>query len=163
MGILRILRKHSHCKFRKLKKHWQKTFETWGPLTLHASPWEPSLGNLYLGTYNEMSGSAPKPLLWLTKPKHSAVDKKMLNLKGNLHTTTACTIGTSCFFPCIRFWLRIRFQMLRITPCYVAVKTTATQYSAKAGDHSTQNSRPRSASSCKYTWRPCLLHIPCQP
>ena len=59
---------------------------TWEPLlgNLYLGTWEPLLGNLYLGTFtwnlgtlgewvSELLRSAPKPLLWLKTPKHSAV------------------------------------------------------------------------------------------
>ena len=57
---------------------------TWEPGNLYLGTWEPLLGNLYLGTFTwnlgtlgewvlELLRSAPKPLLWLKTPKHSAV------------------------------------------------------------------------------------------
>ena len=74
---------------------------TWEPLlgNLYLGPWEPLLGNLYLGTFTwepllgnlgtftwnlgtlgewvlELLRSAPKPLLWLKTPKHSAVGEQ---------------------------------------------------------------------------------------
>ena len=76
---------------------------TWEPLlgNLYLGPWEPLLGNLYLGTWEpylgtltwnlgtlgewvlELLRSAPKPLLWLKTPKHSAVGEK----NGSLSST----------------------------------------------------------------------------
>ena len=58
-----------------------------GNLYLGTFNWEPLLGNLYLGTWEPLLGnlgesvlellrSAPKPLLWLKTPKHSAVGEK---------------------------------------------------------------------------------------
>ena len=60
---------------------------TWEPLlgNLYLGPWEPLLGNLGTFTWNlgtlgewvlELLRSAPKPLLWLKTPKHSAVGEK---------------------------------------------------------------------------------------
>ena len=60
---------------------------TWEPGNLYLGTWEPLLGNLYLGTFTwnlgtlgesvlELLRSAPKPLLWLKTPKHSAVGEK---------------------------------------------------------------------------------------
>jgi len=62
---------------------------TWEPLlgNLGTFAWEP--GNLYLGTFTwnlgtlgewvlELLRSAPKPLLWLKTPKHSAVGEKSM-------------------------------------------------------------------------------------
>ena len=62
-------------------------WEPWEPLlgNLGTFTWEP--GNLYLGTFTwnlgtlgewvlELLRSAPKPLLWLKTPKHSAVGEK---------------------------------------------------------------------------------------
>ena len=100
--------------------------------TLGTFTWEP--GNLYLGTFTwnlgtlgewvlELLRSAPKPLLWLKTPKHSAVGKMekrerkidevsvsfsvfLLNLKQKLHPKTclllcACgcvgTLSSHCF------------------------------------------------------------------
>ena len=85
---------------------------TWEPLlgTLGTFTWEPLLGNLYLGTFTwepgnlylgtltwslgtlgewvlELLRSAPKPLLWLKTPKHSAVGEKAFlsfQLKGSM-------------------------------------------------------------------------------
>ena len=64
-------------------------WEPWEPLlgNLGTFTWEPLLGNLYLGTFTwnlgtlgewvlELLRSAPKPLLWLKTPKHSAVGEK---------------------------------------------------------------------------------------
>ena len=62
---------------------------TWEPLlgNLYLGPWEPLLGNLGTFTWNlgtlgewvlELLRSAPKPLLWLKTPKHSAVGEKAL-------------------------------------------------------------------------------------
>ena len=63
---------------------------TWDPgnLCLGTFTWEP--GNLYLGTFTwnlgtlgewvlELLRSAPKPLLWLKTPKHSAVGEKPMS------------------------------------------------------------------------------------
>ena len=67
---------------------WGNLEETWEPLlgNLGTFTWEP--GNLYLGTFTwnlgtlgewvlELLRSAPKPLLWLKTPKHSAVGEKV--------------------------------------------------------------------------------------
>ena len=59
---------------------------TWEPGNLYLGTWEPLLGNLGTFTWNlgtlgewvlELLRSAPKPLLWLKTPKHSAVGEKM--------------------------------------------------------------------------------------
>ena len=73
---------------------------TWEPGNLYLGTWEPLLGNLgtftwepgnlYLGTFTwnlgtlgewvlELLRFAPKPLLWLKTPKHSAVGEKVIN------------------------------------------------------------------------------------
>ena len=71
---------------------WGNLEETWEPLlgNLGTFTWEPLLGNLgtftwepLLGTWTlgewvlELLRSAPKPLLWLKTPKHSAVGEKV--------------------------------------------------------------------------------------
>ena len=79
----------------------ERTLGTLGTLSEPWEPWEPLLGNLgtftwepgnlYLGTFTwnlgtsgewvlELLRSAPKPLLWLKTPKHSAVGEKSFKI-----------------------------------------------------------------------------------
>ena len=70
-----------------LREPYLGTF-TWEPGNLYLGTWKPWLGNLgtftwepLLGTWEpwgvlELLRSAPKPLLWLKTPKHSAVGEK---------------------------------------------------------------------------------------
>ena len=72
--------------------------EPWGALGALREPWEPLLGNLGTFTWEPVLGtctwnlgtlgesvlellrSAPKPLLWLKTPKHSAVGEKFSSI-----------------------------------------------------------------------------------
>ena len=79
---------------------------TWEPgnLYLGTFTWEP--GNLYLGTFTwnlgtlgewvlELLRSAPKPLLWLKTPKHSAVGEKGTNISMTSYGVPYITIITT--------------------------------------------------------------------
>ena len=89
--------------------------EPWGTLGTLREPWEPLLGNLGTFTWNlgtlgewvlELLRSAPKPLLWLKTPKHSAVGEKR-NQRTRMQSRTTLLWNKSCqqfrtFFPCYR-------------------------------------------------------------
>ena len=101
----------------------ERTLGTLGTLSEPWEPWEPLLGNLgtftwepgnlYLGTFTwnlgtlgewvlELLRSAPKPLLWLKTPKHSAVGEKDITLPflsvsaGGCPSETAAKDGRGC-------------------------------------------------------------------
>ena len=70
--------------------------------TLGTFTWEP--GNLYLGTFTwnlgtlgewvlELLRSAPKPLLWLKTPKHSAVGEKRFDGSNYMDLVVLCALS----------------------------------------------------------------------